>query len=147
MKINRNELHQYRENNRIEAKKAVGGLLRSIWETYSAFANTAGGFILLGVEEQADKSLRAVGLPDPGKLVADFWNTVNDRQKVNVNILTNKNVNIAEADGHRIVVIEVPRADRRDKPIYIGADPGRTILSLTLSPHANEKVAIKLKWR
>ena len=33
MQIKWNELHQYRENNRVEAKKAVGGLPRSIWET------------------------------------------------------------------------------------------------------------------
>ena len=66
-------VEKYKENNRIEAKKAVGGLPHSIWETYSAFANTLGGIILLGVEEHADKSLHPVRLPDPEMLIKDFW--------------------------------------------------------------------------
>jgi predicted HTH transcriptional regulator len=68
-----NELHKYRENNRIEVKKAAGGLPGSLWETYSAFANTQGGRILLGVEESPDGSFAAVELPDPDKLVKEFW--------------------------------------------------------------------------
>ena len=117
------QLSKYKENNRIEAKKAQGGLPHSIWETYSAFANTFGGYILLGVVENADKSFSSVQLASPEKLVSDFWNSVNNHSIVNVNILSDRNVQIVESGGNRIVVIEVPRADRHDKPVYTGVDP------------------------
>lgn len=78
------QLSKYKENNRIEAKKAQGGLPRSIWETYSAFANTFGGYILLGVVENADKSFSSVPLSSPEKIVSDFWNSVNNHSVVKI---------------------------------------------------------------
>ena len=86
------KLSQYKENNRLEAKKAQGGLPHGIWETYSAFANTFGGYILLGVIENADKSFSSVPLPSPERLVADFWNGINNRSITNVNILSGRSV-------------------------------------------------------
>ena len=121
--IDLNHLEQYRENNRIEAKKAAGGLPQSIWETYSAFANTLGGIILLGVEEHPDKSLHAIHLPDPEKLVKDFWDTINNPNKASVNLLSSKDVTIEAVGEQRIVVISVPRADRTYKPVYVDGNP------------------------
>ncbi len=119
-------LEQYRENNRIEAKKALGGLPKSIWETYSAFANTLGGVILLGVIETADKTFDSVNLPDPDSLIREFWRIINDPLKVSVNILAEKDVYVEEVDGDRIIVIKVPRADRADKPVYVDNDTRNT---------------------
>lgn len=119
-------LEQYRENNRIEAKKALGGLPKSIWETYSAFANTLGGIILLGVIETADKTFDSVDLPDPDGLIREFWHIINDPTKVSVNILAEKDVYVEEVGGDHIVVIKVPRADRTYKPVYVDNDTRNT---------------------
>lgn len=116
----------YRENNRIEAKTALGGFPRSIWETYSAFANTLGGIILLGVTEKKDHSLETVDLPDPDRLIKEFWDTVNNPSKVSINLLSNKDVYPLTVDGKRIVVINVPRADRGFRPVYIDGNPLNT---------------------
>lgn len=105
-------LSEYKENLHIEAKKAQGGIPGSIWETYSSFANTDGGVILLGVEESDDMTLKAVGLKDVYKIEKDFWNQINNRQVVSVNILTDRMVHAECVDGKDILVIEVPRAER-----------------------------------
>lgn len=121
--IDLNRIEKYRENNRIEAKKATGGLPNSIWETYSSFANTLGGVILLGVIEDSKKQLQVVGLINPEKLIKDFWDNINNSQKVSVNIISDKNVAVEDIDGKKIIVIAVPRAQRCDKPVYISGNP------------------------
>jgi len=118
-----NEINEYKENNRLEAKKAAGGLPNSLWETYSAFANTNGGVILLGIEELPDKSLVVTGLSNPEKMMSDFWNTLNNRQKISASILLNKHVRIESADEKDIIIIEVPRADRGLRPVFLNQSP------------------------
>ena len=124
--IDLNHLEQYRENNRIEAKRALGGLPHSIWETYSSFANTFGGIILLGVVEHKDKTLHSVNLPDPEELVSEFWEIVRNPKLTSVNILSANDVRIEEVNGDRIIVITVPRAERFYKPVYVDGNPVNT---------------------
>lgn len=109
------------ESATLECKKAAGGLPNSMWETYSAFANTNGGTILLGIEE-IGKKLFIRGVQAPQNLIKMIWDTLNNPQKVSVNILSDRHIYIENADGMDVVVIEVPRADRHDKPVYIGSD-------------------------
>ena len=118
-------LQNYRENNLIEAKQALGGLPESIWETYSAFANADGGIILLGVEELPDKTLNALDLLDPQWLIDDFLTLLNDPKMVSANILQKSDIQIHEIDGNHIIAITVPKADARHRPVYIEGDPYR----------------------
>jgi predicted HTH transcriptional regulator len=120
-------LQSLREGNRLEVKEASGGLPRSLWETYSAFANTSGGTILLGVREQPDHSFQVVGVDRPEKLVDDFWNTVNNPQKVSANILMDGDVRVVDCDGAAVVEVSVPRAPREDRPVYLNDHPKRSV--------------------
>ncbi|WP_348814897.1 putative DNA binding domain-containing protein [Halomonas sp. H10-59] len=107
-----------------EYKAARGGLPKSLWETYSAFANTAGGTIYLGVKEDEDgPSTAGLSEPDVDKLRGEFWGTLNNPQKVSANILQEHHVSVETYQGDAIMVIEVPRATRSERPVYIGVDP------------------------
>lgn len=111
------------ENVDIEVKAAHKGIPNSIWETYSSFANTFGGTIILGIEEdKATKKFIPKGILNPQQMLSDIWNTLNNRQKVSANILLEHHVYNADYAGMHFIVIEVPRADRRDKPVYVGQD-------------------------
>lgn len=116
-------LQGLREHNQLEVKSAKGGFPGSLWETYSAFANTDGGIILLGVGESDDGSLYSIPGIDVEKLRKDFWNMVNNRQKISVNIVTENMIAIKELDGNKVLEIRVPRAERSARPIYVGFDP------------------------
>ena len=63
------KLSEYREDNCLEVKKATKGLPNSIWETYSSFANSEGGLIVLGVEEDKNHQLHIAGVNHPDELV------------------------------------------------------------------------------
>ena len=117
------QISRWRENNRLEAKLATGGLPQSLWETYSAFANTYGGVILLGVEELPDHSLRVQGLLDARELVEELCAMLDDRRVVSANILAADQIRVAEVDGAQIIVIEVPPAPRDQLPVYLGKNP------------------------
>lgn len=115
-------LTQFRENNRYEAKLAKGGLPASIWDTYSAFANTYGGLILLGVKENKDHSFTVEGVDNPEKLEKAFWDNINNKKVVNINVLSSDSFEVKEIEGKHIITITVPRAERIYRPVYKGTD-------------------------
>ena len=107
------------EGFRLEAKKAESDIPETVWESYSAFCNTDGGVILLGVSEKKDKTLFISGVQNSTKIIQSFWNQINNKQKVSDNLLFDHQVYTLSIDNKEVVIVEVPRADRHYKPVFV----------------------------
>ena len=121
------ELLKYGEHIHLECKKAESTIPVSVWETYSSFANTDGGVILLGVEEhlkETDFSRRFSfsSVHNPDQRIKDFWNTLNS-DKVSANILVDADVGTCMVMGALVLWIRVPQADYKQRPVYINGNP------------------------
>jgi predicted HTH transcriptional regulator len=122
------ELTELRENYQFEAKSAQGQngngeIPKDLWESYSAMANTDGGKILLGAKELKDGSLEFLGIKDIDKVQKDFWTTINNSQKINQNILNDSDLQVINCDDKALILLNIPRAPRTLKPIYVGQNP------------------------
>ena|SRR5690554_831559 len=89
-------ISQLRENYDVELKQAQGrsgngAVPGSMWETYSAFANTEGGWIVLGIAE-FDDGPKILGIAEPDRVKKEIWDTLNNHQKISANILDNHDV-------------------------------------------------------
>lgn len=97
----------------VEVKSAAGGLPKTVPETLSAFANGAGGTLILGLAEAA--GFRPVdGFDAPAirdALVSACVDKVTPPLRVPVEIV--------ELDGALVVCVEVDELDPVDKPCYV----------------------------
>lgn len=119
------EMLLYGERINIEYKEASSELPKSLWETYSSFANTIGGLIVLGIKEhrhrQGADRFEIKGVGDTEKLLKNFWDTVNSN-KVSRNILKDEDVREVDYDGCRLLVVRVPMANYTLRPVYINCN-------------------------
>lgn len=119
-----NSLQDIAENEELEFKGAKGGFPGSFWETYSAFANTNGGVLVLGIKEKhgllkSDNLLAT----DIDKLQKDLWSGLANRNTTNLNLLNNDDVKSLQVGNFYVLIIKVPRASRDQRPVYVGHDP------------------------
>jgi predicted HTH transcriptional regulator len=116
-----------RESVDLECKLAAGrdgkgALPEDFWRTYSAFANTGGGVVLLGVREKQGQFSLA-GVEDVSKVRRELFDALNNRQKVSVNVLTDAAVREVKLDGTTLLAIEIPRANRKQRPVHLTLNP------------------------
>ena len=124
------------EWNDFEVKEASGGLPSSMWETVSAFSNTAGGWIVVGVKEKKSdtgQSFIVTGVPEPEKLEESIMTTLRSRTKFNT--LISSRVVKQKIDGKTVLAFEIPLSPHRPVAIkstgavYIRTGSGDSIAS------------------
>jgi len=107
----------------VECKEGENKIPNSLWESYSAMANTNGGIIILGIKENKSKGTFEVqGVKNIDKRIQDFWNTING-SKANRNLLRDEDVQKLDIEGMDVLIINVPRANYKERPIYLNENP------------------------
>ncbi|MGH3752568.1 MAG: AlbA family DNA-binding domain-containing protein [Pseudonocardiaceae bacterium] len=98
---------------RVEVKTAVGGLPKTVVETVSAFSNTNGGLIILGVDESA--GFTPVRLPDAAKLRDDLVSAVSDQLDPPIRL----GEELVEVGGAVLVVAKIDPLPFDHRPCYV----------------------------
>lgn len=121
------DLQLLRESVDLECKLAAGRdgkgtLPEDFWPTYSAFANTQGGVVVLGIREK-QQVFSVEGIVNVPKVRKELFDGLNNRQKVSVNLLTDAQVREAVLEGRTILVVDIPRATRKQRPVHLTTNP------------------------
>lgn len=118
------------EHIQLECKEAGDRIPRSFWDTYSSFANTSGGVVILGVKENKEEcSFEVTGVSRPFEIVKNLHDTLSNRSKVNIDLLTGDSVEIVEdVSGKKVILIYVPEAPVKQKPVYLNQNQQSTYI-------------------
>lgn len=98
---------QGRDDALVEAKAAGGGVPKSVWQTISAFANTDGGLIILGLDEQTEFS-PAEGF-DPQRILDALHSGLDDSHSADPKVLPipPHDAQHADVDGAPVVTLRI----------------------------------------
>ncbi len=99
-----------------EVKAAKSDLPKDVWETVSAFSNSAGGWIVLGVKQDG-KKFSITGVDNIEKLEQDFINTLTGKQKFNV--LIRPVAKKYHFDEVNVLAFYIPLSNK--KPVYFNS--------------------------
>ena len=116
------------ESDDIEIKRSTGGIPNSLYESYSAFSNTDGGVIILGLNELNNYQYKVIGIKDPVSMIDGIMTTLNNNQKISFNTLTLSDFETIEYKEGTIIIIHVPKADYTVRPIYLNNNVNDTYI-------------------
>lgn len=116
-----NDLKKAKENIFLEFKKAGKNVPTSLWETYSAFCNTVGGTIILGIEEKKEENL-ILGVENSDDMLKNIWNTLNNKNKVSHNALEDSDLYKLEIEDKTIIIMNIKEVPNSEKPVYLNGD-------------------------
>ena len=126
--MNRDELleklHTF-EWNDFECKKALREVPEDAYKTVSTFANTAGGWLIFGVQERNGK-LDIGGVEEVDRVQNNFLSTLRSGQKLNRVIQVDEQK--YEVEGKHLLAFYIPESPRQEKPIYLKGDPRQTYI-------------------
>ena len=99
-----------------EVKTADSELPKSVWETVSAFSNSAGGWIVFGVSQRG-KKFEISGVSNPEKIEQDFVTVLRSLTKFNIMITPECKKYLI--DSKTILAFFIPSAEK--KPVYFNS--------------------------
>ena len=104
-----------------QGRDGQGELPRDFWPTYSAFANTEGGVVLLGVREHEGR-FSVAGIPEPQRLRRELLDGLENPARVSVNLLGEDDLQEVRIDGKILLRVRIPEAPAALKPVYLNGD-------------------------
>ena len=133
-----------KEKSYLECKAAANSLPKDFWKSFSAFSNTQGGFILLGVSEK-DGIFQITGVKDVSKVVDDLFSQARGGQKISYHMLDNDNV--IHDDGifseKNVIAVYVQKAANNHMPVHLNGDITNAYIRLNTGDHKLSSAELK----
>ncbi len=108
----------------IEYKSGKDGFPKELWKSYSAFANTNNGIIVIGIKDRRDYfTLEGLSDDQITQYKKQFWDDCNNPNTVSINLLGNEDLKVVDIKGKKLMAIRVPFARRTERPVYLTRNP------------------------